>query len=259
MANVTLKNSFIQENNLHIPNKEWRNAFITLFIGFIGFVVMSLPILDEDTFKEFIGPMVFLGFFVGVTSIVIFFLFRKRALMLDEIRQGKNILIHWKYDKPTWEKFIQKDTQEKQSSAKALMKATTIIMIIVALIFLIADEFSEASIQTFLVIFLVWILVFGLGYSYNKATLNNRIKKEGEVIISPNALWLSGQFHTWRGYGSRLEEISYDEKAKTLTLYYSFKVRHGRSTETFELPIPANKEAEAINLIKFFNDNFRND
>lgn len=159
MTNVTLKNSFIQENNLHIPNKEWRNAFITLFIGFIGFVVMSLPILDEDTFKEFIGPMVFLGFFVGVTSIVIFFLFRKRALMLDEIRQGKNILIHWKYDKPTWEKFIQKDTNEKEKSAKALLKVMTLIMIIVSLVFLIGDEFSQESIQTFFVIFSVWILI----------------------------------------------------------------------------------------------------
>lgn len=258
MANVAQKNNFVQEKNLHIPNKEWRNAFITLFIGFIGFAVMSLPFLDEDTFKKFIGPMVFLGLFVGVTSIVIFFLFRRRALLLDEIRQGKNILIHWKYDKPTWEKFIQKDTDEKQKSAKALFKVITIIMIIVSLVFLIGDEFSEESIQTFLVIFFAWILLL-LAYFYNKAALNNRRKKEGEVIISPNALWLAGQFHAWRGYGSRLEEIVYDEKENILTLCYSYKVRHGRSAETFDLPVPANKEAEATNLIKFFNDNFRND
>jgi uncharacterized membrane protein (DUF485 family) len=246
------KINFLQEKNEYIFNYQQRNANITLLIALGGFLAMALPFIDEDKFGDFVGPMVFLGLFVGVSGMIVFFMFRKNAKLLDEIKNGYQILVHWKYDKNTWQKFNEDAYKDEKENSKALFIVMSVIMFIVAVVLLIVADFDEGSVKTAIGMLIVWAIIGIVGFSVAKSSFDKLKSRAGELIINPNALWLSGQFHSWKSYGSRLEELSYDEQDKMLYLTYSVKVRHGRQSQSFKFPVPNGKESEAIRLVVFF-------
>jgi hypothetical protein len=86
------------------------------------------------------------------------------------------------------------------------------------------------------------------------ALARNR-RSPGQVVISSNAVWLSGVLHTWKGWGAKLESVRLREETPAiLEIVYSSPNRTGRQNTTVRVPVPRGQEKTAQHAVECLND-----
>lgn len=248
------KNTSITLKFSNIKNNQWVIARISMFISLVAFVAVVLPFINEDIdIAAYGGAMIMVGLLFGITSFFVYFLFRKRAKILDELIAGKNILLHWKYDEKTWREYNENALKAKKTKNKATFIIITVVMVIVVGILLFATNFSEGALVTAVIMAVVWFLVFIAAYVGTYQSYNKLKNRQGEAILSKKVLWLSGELHIWETWGTRLEKFKYIPEKNILEIIYSAKARYGRQYFNIDLPVPQGKEAEAVQVATLFS------
>jgi hypothetical protein len=238
----------------NIPNPQWRNANIALFITLIGFVSAVAPFITEIDIMKYGGAMIMIGLLVGITAFITYFIFRKRAKILDEIIQGKDILLHWVFDDATWKKHNEEELANRKSQNKATLIMIAVIMVLVTGGLVIATGADEGSLITAGIMVGVFLLVAIAAYVGTYSPYKKAQKHKGEAILNPQGLWIGGAFHSWKGFGTRLENFSYLPQKATLEIIYSAKARHQRQFFTVRVPVPKGEEARALAVVQFFSN-----
>jgi hypothetical protein len=234
---------------VNIPNPLRRIAVIWWVLCAILLAGIFTPFL-LDFFHADVGDWVFAVMFFclvfGITTIIIAVIYTKRARLVSRMLIKENLLAYWTYPPAEWSSYAQKEHEENKREKRNLF------LVVVAVSFIIGIILSIMHLDGWL-IFLSTVLgiIVLMGGSAALAVWmryrQNR-KYQGEVYISPIAVYLNRELHVWQGYGASLEEVSYHDTGQTtplLKIVYSSPSRSTRLTTTVRVPVPTGEEENA--------------
>lgn len=193
---------------------------------------------------------------VAITGIIVCIIYIRRADALEKLLNGENLLAHWTYTPEEWQRYTDQEFSTQRKEKWALFFVIAIISLVVGIAFFIFDP--KAGLWVFVsMLALVALIAFMAWFS---AWQNLRLNKKypGEAYISNDAVYLNRQFHTWKGFGARLESVSLVNNGgqQMLSFKYSVPSRNGRQRQTVRVPVPRGLEkasakiANDINLYK---------
>jgi hypothetical protein len=235
-------------------NPPLRTAIIWAVITVIAiFGIFAPSLLGIDGFNGgfAISAVAILLFIIGIIVIIIY---TGRARVLQKILNGENILAHWTYTPEEWQKYTEKQYKEEKQLKKGLFYIISGIAFVIGVVFFLADHENGIWVLVAMlaliaiIAFTAWFTSF-YNYRQNKKFL-------GQTYITPKAIYLNRQLHTWSGPGDKLESVRLDRKDTFLSLLrftYSVITRTGRQEQIVNIPVPKGKESEAEELVKKFN------
>jgi hypothetical protein len=192
----------------------------------------------------------FLSLVAAITTLIVAIMYQGRASALDRIFKGENLLAHWKYDPVEWQDYAEKEYVTEKREKHNLFYLVAVISLVVGVGFTIAHPdvgWVVLGVLGGVLVFIAILVLFSTRYNYwiNKKYL-------GEAYITPDGVYLNRQLHLWRGWGARLEDVSFSEDEKFLAFQYSTPNRNGRSDYTLRVSVPAGKEQEARQILASF-------
>ncbi len=224
-------------------------ARVWLFLAIFCIVGVCAVIFSEMNIAEGGGAIIFIGSFLSLTSIIVFFYYRKRAGQLSRILSGEDVLAKWEYDLFFWQNFVDKYLQNYLSMNKSTFLLVSVIIVIIFGIFMIADP-EVADTMGIIGLGLI-ALVTIVAYISPKISAKNLLKSRPIAIIGNNCILIGKQFHSWGTFGNRLENAKISkEETEMLEVQYSYRTKYGRTTVTVLVPIPNGKLEEAQEVAK---------
>ncbi|MCX8054994.1 MAG: hypothetical protein N3A67_04940 [Ignavibacteria bacterium] len=232
-----------------VLERQVTTAKIWLSLGIFCFVAACAVIFFEMNISEGGGAIFFIGNFLALASIIVFFYYRKRAKQLSQILTGEGVLAKWEYDAFFWQNYVDNILQKFQKMNKSTLLMVSIIIIIVFGFIMIADP-KAAKTMGLIGLGLIALITI-VANIVPIISAKNLAKSSPIVIIGQNCVLLGKQFHSWGMFGNRFESamISEDE-INMLEVKYSYRTKHGRSTVTVFVPIPKGKMEEAQEIAK---------
>ena len=198
-----------------------------------------------------------LSFFLAITGIIVIIIYAKRASKLESMLKGNNLLAHWTYTPDEWRQYTEKEYQSEKKGKWSLFYIVAGIALFLGIMFFIFG--GEGGLWVLvgmlaliaLIAFVAWFTAW-YNYSQNKKYL-------GEAYITPDAVYLNRQFHTWKGLGAKLESVVLAEhkSQQVIAFTYSVPTRSGRQEYTVRVPVPRAQEKSAEKLAEKFNAAFQ--
>jgi hypothetical protein len=238
---------------LQIDNPQNRHTLVCILISFAGFFTATAPFLFDINAFDGGGAMIMIGLTFGITFIFVYFMYKRRAKILDGMINGNTLLIHWKYNDDVWITHAEQTYKEASKGNKQTFNLILIITIVICGILIVASGFEEA---------MIWVCVGTMGFmgvlklislAVPKSQRKSNLKHKGEALVCDEGLWLSGELHTWNGFRNKLKEVKYLEDENVMAFTYRVP---NRSTiiqyHTVKVPIPDGEKKEAEKLEAYF-------
>lgn len=223
-----------------------RNALVVTVIFTAG---MFLPaLLDADMMQWGFAAAVFSGFFamVGLITAIIY---RRQAKQLAALFAGANLLAVWALEPAQWRAAVEADWQEEKQNKRMLWYLVLGWCLLIGIGFLIYDVEAGS------IVLLVLLVVSGLcGVAAVLGPRRRRrlqLESKGTAWIGLRGVYCGGIFHDWSMPGSSLRSVEASEGEdgrKTLELTYDFPTRAGFQTETARVPVPPEREQDALRV-----------
>ena len=192
----------------------------------------------------------FISLVAAITMLVVSIMYQGRARSLDRILSGEKRLAHWKYDPAEWQSFAEKEYAREKRDKLNLFFLVAAICLVVGVGFSIAHP--DGALVVLGVLGSLLVLIAFVAFTTTRYNYWMNKKYLGEAYIAPDGVYLNRQLHLFRGWGARLESVSYDEGEKFITFQYSTPNRNGRADYTLRVPVPTGKEEEASRVLASF-------
>jgi hypothetical protein len=222
-------------------NSDKKYFIISILIGLFGLTLFLAPILLPIDMMDWGGAMIFIGIFLAITGPIISLLFWYRMRVFDELMDENNLIAHWHFEQPLWEMFVKDEIGFRAGEHRGLQLLTLFITVVTGSIFWIADpeEGWIVALVLMLVNVIIAVVVWLVSHSITKWHLDKMV----ECRIGANGLILNNQFHVWKGWGARLENVRESHnKLHLIEITYSAPSRYSRQYYTIRIPVPGNEE-----------------
>jgi hypothetical protein len=225
-------------------------ARIWIAISIAAIVLIFLPgIVGMDGFKGGYALSLLSGFLaiVGVIAAIIFYQLARR---IDSLTRDENILAHWTYSPQQWHSYTEREFVEDSAEKRNLFFMISIISVIVGIGLWIGYQ-SDGLVIAYIItgiIVMVGITALITGW-YNHY---QNMKQVGEAFITRDGASLNRQIHIWKGIGTRLESIVYEDQKQPMAVIkieYSGRAKTQRSSYTARIPVPPGMEASARKVV----------
>ena len=225
-------------------NPEKIVAVVCVLVFIAGVVAALLPSLTGmDMMRSGYGLTCLAGF-VAMVALIAALVFFSRAAAWDKLARGEDVLAHWTYGDAEWQAYAQLEFEEESTDKRNLWLVLAGIALLVGAIFFLADR--EAGGVVLLVMLGLVAVTGALAFGLPRLALARNQGAPGEVVISSEAVWLSGTFHTWKGWGARLESVRLREETPAiLEIIYSTPNRTGRQNTTVRVSVPMGQQMAA--------------
>ena len=227
----------IQNNQSSITKKLWYAAAFFLLIIIIAFMEIV----------EIHPSIIFISFFLFISSVIIGFMFRSREAKLQKLISGENLLAEWTLSDAQKKNYANYLFEHEISKNKIILFLIAGIAAVVFGIFiLVIDEGKLFMFLVFigLVIFLS-IFAFGMPYYYKM----KNTKADGHILIGAKYAYINGFFHNWDFLLSGLSRVKIiTEPFYGINLVYYYTDR--TFTHSEELFIPANEGTDLEELVE---------
>jgi hypothetical protein len=230
-------------------NTQRRAARNMRFMAFFGLFMAISPWLFDINPMDGGGALLMVGILLGLTGLIAYFIFNRRAKLVDDMFEDKNVLAHWRVDGLEWDKFSEEDTKATKTNAWGIWGVITFFFAILIVVFwLFIEDTDDAN---FFAMLMGGIWLFISIFAFIATSLRTRkrgLEGSGEVIIAKNGLWLNGESHIWKGLASSLDLVQYHANKRILEFGYSFPAQAGRQSVEVRVPVPAKaiKELDAV-------------
>jgi hypothetical protein len=226
-------------------------ALVAVFIGlFLMFGPVGLGWMDGFGGGFALAAFGLLITIAGITTAVLFFRLAKRY---DRILSDKNPLARWTYTDAEWRTFTEADYKIDRKNRWILVGIISAFAIFFGILFAIIDP--EAGIYVLFVMLGLIALVSLTAFITSQQNYRQNVRHKGEALIVSDGIILNGQLHAWNVIGSKLERVDYMEETPSMIEFeYSAVSRSGRDSYTVRVPIPADQEKSARDIVQFFND-----
>jgi len=193
-----------------------------------------------------------IAFFCIVFTITAFFvtlMYARMARTAQGMLNGEDLLAHWRYTPEEWQVYTEKQFTADKSDKKGIFLILVVIAAIAAVVALVID--AEAGKFVALVLLGVVVLVGIVAYTSSRYDHYENLKFQGQAYISRNAVLLNRRLHLWKGWGSQLEDVTYEDgKLPILKFEYSTPSGKSRGFYTARIPVPQGKEDQAQDIVK---------
>ncbi|MFZ2455723.1 MAG: hypothetical protein WAX07_04540 [Candidatus Altiarchaeia archaeon] len=230
-------------------NPETRNVLIGIGITLFGISLFFLPIATGMDGMNGGFALMFLAIALVIPAgIITTILYGIRALTLQRILSGKDLIVHWTYTPGEWKKYAGEEHVRETSAKMALFYVLVFFSVLIGGgLFFVADDKEAAVIVLFglfgLIIFIRLLIYFSI-----KKTRDDNIKYLGEAYIGRKGVCLNKSFHSWN-FLSQLESARIDVNQKILEIEYSSLSRQGKDYSSVRIPIPSGKEDDAKKVL----------
>ena len=219
-----------------------------MLMGIVGALVY-------DPEAHYVPPLVFVGGFLLVMAMITTGILWRSALRQDRIFVGEELLARWEYAPSEWRRHVERLFRERSAASRRMLLVVGVIMLVVGGLFVLAmhDEASLFVAAVLLGIFVLLVLVAVIAPARQRRFL---LSRPGLVLIARGGVYLAGEFHDFRVFGSRLEgaEVARGEDAgRLLRIGYSYDGRYGRQAAEVSIPVPPGKEVEAEDVAAALN------
>ncbi len=235
-------------------NPQKKNIWISLGFGLLGVFMMMAPSLLDINIMNGGGALIFIGILIFLTSIPVAVMFYKRFRLLDSILNGRNVLVHWRYEPQLWAQYADEEEVRNRAGKIQLFLIIAGFAFVVGLLFFIIDP-EEGGLATFLTM-LGLIVVIGI-----TAFLSIRIKARRnrtavpEVYIAPDGIYFNRDLHSWKHVGSHLDSVRIVEaRVPVIEFVYAYMSKQGMDYVNVNVPIPAGEMEHAFQIAGFFNN-----
>jgi hypothetical protein len=239
-------------------NPQRRTAYIWFGLTFVFTVMVIIPLATDwiDIFNGG-GAMAFVGLVMAVTSIIVGFLYLKRASQYDKIQSGGQVLARWTYDPQTWSTYTEEEHVRDRKARWGLFAFIAIISLVVGAGFSIYLVVTDQDMPWFGLLvslgIIVIIAITAAATSFAEYT-RNKSRRQGEVIISDDGVIFNGVLHAWKSPGAALESVSWEDGHPPVIVFaYSGPSGTARGTWYARVPVPRGHDDEARRIIDRFN------
>jgi hypothetical protein len=156
-----------------------------------------------------------------------------RPARLPVLPSGEPVLAHWTYGADQW--WQHADRASARGCADALVPGLGM--------FLVSLYMGRNDRLVVPVSLGLALLVVAGGLYARRRTYGARESGPAQVIITPTALVLNGEYHTLRGGPFQLQRVSYSPSAGALE--FSIAIRRAYDPANVRVPVPPGREAEA--------------
>jgi Ca2+/Na+ antiporter len=193
----------------------------------------------------------FLCFFLTIVGVITAIIYQRRAMALDKILYGKDLLARWTYSADEWKQYADGEYRRERSGKQSLFLLIAVIALIIGIGFVIFNP--EAGLWVLatmggLIALIAFVAYFTPWYNYRQ-----NLRYPGEVLIAPNGIYYSRQLHLWDRFGTNLARAEYKEDVQPyLEIVYEEATDPGMREYEVRVPVPAGKEGEARELVEKF-------
>jgi hypothetical protein len=195
-----------------------------------------------------------LGLLVVTAGLATFFIYRKLAGQWEAIVSGRNVLVHWTFSSSLWQGYTERDYREDKRNKMTLFYIISAFAAFFGILFFVLDR--EAGFIVLLIMIGLIILIRLTAYLSIQYTYRQNRAAKGEAFITPKAVLLNKQLHTWGSLGSTLEEVKLLAGQPAL-LEFSYSAPSGRTLAGYSVrvPVPPDREEEAQRVLDYFRKN----
>jgi len=237
-----------------MKNTDKRNLIISLLVGLAGVLLIVIPAVGWVDIYEGGGAMIMLGALLALTGPIVSLLFWHRAKLFDQLMNPENLLAHWQYDRFFWQSFAEDEVGFRAGEQRGMQLIVLFFSVLFGGIFWWADP--ESGWIVAVVLLGVNLLIAGIVWLNTRRYTGWKNDENVECRIGQDGLIINRQFHVWRGWGARPEEIKLSRgKINMLEIVYSTPNRYSRQYTTIRVPIPPDKLSEGEELAKKLTDN----
>lgn len=224
-------------------------AKIAVIVGTLALIGIFVPsIIGLEGFNGGFAVST-ICFFIFLSAVVTAVIFWQMAKQEAKIVKGENLLVHWRYSEEEWKDFTKNEYKIDRGYKIMLLKIIIFFAFLFGIGFWIYDH--ENGIYVFYTMLGLIALITAVAYYSIYAACRRKLTHHGEVYISTDGVIINGQFHSWKIFGARLENVVYNIKTKPkyLEFEYSTIARYGRQSNYVRVPVPKNEEKNAPKII----------
>jgi hypothetical protein len=231
-------------------NQEVKNVAIGLLVSFIGIVLLILPLVIDMDLMNGGFALMFISFALIIPSgLITAVIYGIRAYTLQNLLNGKNTIVHWKYTPIEWKKYAEEEYKRESTDKMMLFYALVVIFVLVSFGLFIFAEDKEAALMVSAFMFGLIVFIRLLIYYTTKNTYTQNRESVGEVYIGRNGILINKSFHSWN-FLSRLEDVRTANDNKIIEFEYSSISKQGRDYAVARAPIPEGRETEAKKVLE---------
>ncbi|MFZ7134202.1 MAG: hypothetical protein ACOWWR_17795 [Eubacteriales bacterium] len=215
-------------------------ALIICMVIFILSVIGTLIFLEIQYYA-----FAFLCIFLVSSSFIISFLFLNRFRCMSKMLDGTNLIVYWQYSQEETQKNINDIKEENKGLIIMAIPFFSFVIIIISITVGFASGKLGVGVLITMSIIVLNMFLFKIFMAYKpkehkqESTLPDM--KKSYVYISSRGIYAHGLLHVWKGWGSRLIDVQYDEKLDILLFTYSYLRPYGWGRYTVSVHIPTNK------------------
>lgn len=212
---------------------------IALFMCICIFILSLAGIILFMESKIFAGA--FLSIFIAASSFTITFLFLSRYKCMNNMIKGIDLVAYWQYSPKETQLYEQRARYANKGRIIMAIPFFSFVLIVIILTMGFASDnhgmglLSTVVIITLNVIFLKFFVSAKMG---NEPKVHNININKSYVYITPKGIYAHGLLHVWKGWGSKLRKVLFDEENNTLYFIYTYLKPYGFGEYTIEIKVP---------------------
>jgi hypothetical protein len=224
-------------------------ALICVGIIVVGVLLIFLPGMIGIEGINGGYAMALFGGFIAIIGIIAVIVYLRMAKLQDTILDEKSILIHWTYSPSEWQQYIEKEHNEDKNDKKSLFFLVAGISIIVGIILLFV--YPDSKLVTLYIILGIIIILGITALLSSNAVYRWNKKHSGEIYIARNGAYFSGRLHIWRGLGTKLRTIKFEDTQNSNRIVVSYTSPNflTHNLYTVRIPVPHGQETAAHKVI----------
>lgn len=237
----------------------------SLMSGIILLVSLIMIFLGATLKDLKIYWMIYVGSILGVTFLILLFIFIRQAVKLERLFKGEQLLAHWLFEPADREKKIQKKLEERKGRHLLMLIVIGVLFLIITSLFVIFgfDNFTDSlGFIAFMAFIFLVILVFALVTPYISYKRNK--KAIPQIYIGPHSVWMMGEYTQWKAPMTKITGVVFNKNnaGYIIEIHLYIFQKYGPQPHLVSIPIPEGLEDEGlkiaeklsvINKVKFSN------
>jgi hypothetical protein len=227
----------LQNTQSRIVNKAWYAAAFFAFVIVIAFMDLEfLPIHPS---------IIFISFFLLLSSIVTGFMFRSREKKLQSLITGENLIASWTLNSEEKEQYVNYLFQNEKTRNMSIFIITSILIVVIFGGFIIFIEEGKSAMFFVMLALIAFIAIFAFGMPYYYKQQNSA--NDGNILIGKKYAYINGYFHNWDFILSGIKKAKVIEKPfYGLYIKYYYTDRTLTNIEEINIPAPQSVDLQKV-------------
>jgi hypothetical protein len=205
----------------------------------------------------------FVGLFVILCGLVVWWFYHAREATLSRIFSGRGLLAHWVYDPQQVGQHAAAELHEYWQRNRSLFIITTVLIVVIGVPVLVIPLISEGMLSDsdgigLIIVALYFALIPLLGlvaYLTPRMAYRRALADGANVYVAEDGVFVGGALHTWRQPLSHLRQVTLERRGERTALrfdirYFTKLGTFHYETQTLRVPVPDGQEEKAEEIVR---------